>query len=491
MTESVDDPSAPVPPAAAPAAAQPPRLNSLKWFYGLGSVAFAVKNGGAGFLLLFYNQVLGLSPAVVGLAILATALLDAFIDPAIGYFSDNFRSRLGRRHPFMYAALLPGVIAFAMLLNPPHLDHAALGLYLFVVYAAVRVLFSCFEIPNNALLPELTHDYDERTSFVSLRTFLGGIGGTTMLFVTYQVFLVPTPQQPAGLLNGHGYNTYGIVAAILVFIIALISAIGTHRAIPYLRQPPPKARPNLFRALRVILTTLTDRSVVVLLICGVIWAVAAGVTGSLTNYLNIYFWELTAKQISWFQVATFLSFVLAVVIAPWASRKIGKKATAIAGAIVWFVFGPAPIALRFLGFFPENGSPWLLPMLIFFMSIHLSIGVVSSMLVGSMMADVVESAEIKTGRRSEGLLSAASAFIAKSSGGFGVSVAGFLLVFVHFPQKAQPHHVAQGALDSLAIVYAVVLFGFYGVAAIILSAYTITRARHSANLDQLAARRSA
>jgi Na+/melibiose symporter-like transporter len=483
--------AASTPAAAASPDTAIPHLKSLKWFYALGSVAFAVKNGGAGFLLLFYNQVLGVSPGVVGLAILATALLDAFIDPAIGYLSDNLRSRWGRRHPFMYLALLPGVIAFAALLNPPHMSHAALGIYLFALYALVRVLFSCFEIPNSALLPELTKDYDERTSFVSLRSFMGGIGGTTMAFVTYQVFLVPTREQPVGQLNGHGYNTYGVVAAILVFVIALTSAIGTQRAVPYLRKPPPKTKTNLFRALRVIFTTLSDRSVVVLLICGVIWAVAAGVTTSLTTYLNTYFWELTARQISWFQIATFLSFVLALAIAPWASRKIGKKATAIAGAIVWFVFGPAPIALRFLGWFPENGSPWLVPMLIFFMSIHLSIGVVSSMLVGSMMADVVESAEIKTGRRSEGLLSAAQAFIAKASGGFGAALAGFLLVFVGFPEHAQPHHVSQGALQSLAIVYAVVLFTFYGVAAIILSAYAITRDQHAENLAQLHARNTA
>src|SRR5262249_42646314 len=147
-----------------PTHAQLPRLDALKWFYGLGSVAFGVKNIGSGFLLLYYNQVLGLSPALAGLAIGLTGLFDAFVDPVIGYASDNLRSPWGPRLPFMYAVLLPGFVAFAFLFTPPRLDHAALGIYLFAVFLTVRILFSCFEIPNNALLPELTSDYDARTS---------------------------------------------------------------------------------------------------------------------------------------------------------------------------------------------------------------------------------------------------------------------------------------------------------------------------------------
>jgi Na+/melibiose symporter-like transporter len=480
-------------PASAPVGhdAPLPRLTSLKWYYGIGSIAFGVKTSGAAYLLLYYNQVLGLSPSATGLAIGIAGFVDAFFDPIIGYVSDNFRSRWGRRHPFMYAVAVPAAIVYALLWNPPHLSPAGLIAYLFVAFVTARILLTLYEIPSTALLPELTTDYDQRTSFISLRVFLGGIGGLAVSMLALLVFLRPTPAQPVGQLNAAGYHGYGDLAAVIILATILISAWGTHGAIPYLRQAPPKARPNPLRAMRVIFTTLSDRSVAVLLACGVLWAVAAGITGSLGLYLNTFYWELSSSQISLLVVASFLSNVLAIVIAPRAAKRLGKKTTAIAGAVVWLVAGPTPIALRMLGWFPDNGSPWLLPMLIFFLTVQLSIGVVSAMLVGSMMADVVESAEIKTGRRSEGLLASANAFIAKSSSGIGTLVAGLLIAFVHFPDKAKPHHVPQDVLNELAICYALVLFGFYGVATLILGGYNINKKQHTENLANLAARRAA
>ena len=93
---------------------------STKLFYGLGSVAFGVKdNGFAFFLLLYYNQVLGLPEALVGLGILIALMVDAVVDPVIGYLSDHLRSRWGRRHPFMYAAAIPVGVSYYLLWSPP------------------------------------------------------------------------------------------------------------------------------------------------------------------------------------------------------------------------------------------------------------------------------------------------------------------------------------------------------------------------------------
>jgi GPH family glycoside/pentoside/hexuronide:cation symporter len=477
-------------PQPAPGAMNPRHLLSLKWFYGLGSIAFGVKASGFGaLLLLYYNQVLGLSPALTGLALGIASLVDAFTDPIIGYASDNLHSRWGRRHPFMYAVAIPGAVAYALLWNPPHLSQTGLFIYLLAVSIIIRILLTCYEIPSTALLPELTTGYDERTSFVSLRVFLGNIGGLVVSMLAFVVFLAPTAQQPVGQLNAAGYHGYGVFSALIIFAAIAVSAIGTHSAIPYLRRPPPKSRPDPIRALRVILTTLGSRSIGVLLVCGILWAIAAGIVGSLGFYMNTYFWELSAQQISMLVLASFLANFLSLALAPPVAKRFGKKATAIGGGIVWCVVGPAPVWLRLLGFFPQPGSWWLLPMLIVFLTIQLSIGVMSAMLVGSMMADVVESAELKTGRRSEGLIASANAFIAKSSSGIGVFASGLLISLIQFPAKAQPHHVPWPTLRNLGLTYAFVLFGFYGVAIVLLGAYNITRDRHAANLAQLAAAR--
>ncbi|MEE4281399.1 MAG: MFS transporter, partial [Pseudomonadales bacterium] len=79
-----------------------------KLAYGFGSVAFGVKNNGFDYyFLLFYSQVMGVDAQLVGNALLLALMFDALSDPLIGYFSDNFHSRWGRRHPFMYFAAVP------------------------------------------------------------------------------------------------------------------------------------------------------------------------------------------------------------------------------------------------------------------------------------------------------------------------------------------------------------------------------------------------
>lgn len=83
---------------------RPPITLRTKTLYGLGAAANIIKQRGiTAFLLLFYNQVVGLPPAMVSTAIMIALVFDAFIDPLVGQISDNLRTPWGRRHPFMYA----------------------------------------------------------------------------------------------------------------------------------------------------------------------------------------------------------------------------------------------------------------------------------------------------------------------------------------------------------------------------------------------------
>ena len=102
------------------AGAVAPRLGwPTKALYGLGSLSTSIKMQLMGLVLLFYNQLVDLDAAAVSLALFIALLIDALWDPVVGQFSDNTRTRLGRRHPYIYAAALPASLGFAAIFMPP------------------------------------------------------------------------------------------------------------------------------------------------------------------------------------------------------------------------------------------------------------------------------------------------------------------------------------------------------------------------------------
>ena len=159
-------------------AASPPKLAlGAQLAYGFGAVAYGIKdNGFQYFLLLFYGTVIGLEPALAGAALLIALLFDALSDPIVGYWSDNTRSRWGRRHPFMYAAAIPVALCYSLLWQPPDWSNGALFAYLVVLAILIRTLITFYETPSSALMPELTrrlrrtHHY----SGVEIVFWLGG-----------------------------------------------------------------------------------------------------------------------------------------------------------------------------------------------------------------------------------------------------------------------------------------------------------------------------
>ncbi len=257
--------AAPVAISETPLAADAPAAKatlplSTKLFYGLGTVAFGVKdNGFSYFLLIFYNQVVGLSAPLVGAAIMIAMIFDAFLDPIVGQVSDNWRSRWGRRHPFMYAAALPVALSYLALWNPPHWSPAHLFWYLTVTAIVIRTFITFYEVPSSALAAELTQGYDERTVLLSYRYFFGWVGGLALYVIAFSFLLVPDAHHPVGQTNPAGYARYGLLAAAIMFTAILISAAGTHGRIRTFKVPP-RRRLTLLASLREMGQTWANRS---------------------------------------------------------------------------------------------------------------------------------------------------------------------------------------------------------------------------------------
>jgi Na+/melibiose symporter-like transporter len=197
-------------PGMVPPTGAAPVLLSTKLYYGFGAVAYGVKNNGFSYLLLFfYERVVGLEGYLAGLAMLIVMLCDAISDPIVGHISDNWHSRWGRRHPFMYFSALPVAMTYFFLWTPPDLGQTGTFVYFILLAVLVRTLITMYEIPSTSLVPEFTGDYDQRTSMLGYRFFFGWWGGLTIAVLAYKVFFHATEEYPFGQLNPAAWPVYG------------------------------------------------------------------------------------------------------------------------------------------------------------------------------------------------------------------------------------------------------------------------------------------
>jgi len=471
--------------AVAPQA--PPLGFATKVSYGLGSVPAGILLTGLGAAAFNYylNQVVGISPNLTGTLILVSLIVDAVLDPLIGQWSDNVRTRWGRRHPFMYVgAVLMGIGFYFLWHAPKNLSPQALFAYMLALLIATRIANSAHDIPSNALLPELAPDYDDRTTLASYRWFflMFGLVGASLLLNF--VFLRTSETNHLGLLNTPGYARFGAVAALLLFLTATASALGTQSRIKHLHIPP-RTPFNFAEKAREFGQAVGHPALLLLMLCGVFGGVAYGFRTALDNYFYTHMWGLQPQQIGLVSLFGSLGAVLAVIVAPILSRALGKKMTMIVLFSVSTVVSLIPMSLKLLGLMPPNGSPWIFPILVIDYMFVLALSISGYVIISSMVADVAEDNAAKTGARSEGLLFAANGLVSKVTAGVGIFVANQLLTVVHFPAHAVQGTVPWATIRELAYLFLPIYAGTVALSLIVLSFYRIDKAAHQRNLETM------
>ena len=459
-----------------------------KLLFGVGSLAEGAQTVAFGaYLLIFYNQVMGVPAATVSAALMVSLLIDAISNPILGHVSDNVRSRWGRRHPFMYAAALPTAICFWMMFNPPQgWSNDALFWYILTVAALGRLAINLYELPSAALTTELSEDYDERTSLMTLRYFFGYVGGLGMAMLLFFVLLKPSAAYPVGQLNPDGYHKLGMVGAIVTFAAILICAIGTQARGTSAPQAPVQASRSLGLHLRELFGTLNHRSFQALLAFGVLKFSAMGLYASMAVYLGTYVWQLTAKSMGVLAFDGVVAALIALFLAPRAARRFGKRAVAIVAAVLGVSIGLTPYLLRQLGLFlPLEPEGPLVLTLFAFATVFGVFSATSQIMTSSMIADVVEDSMVRTGRHSAGTFFAANAFMKTCTSGFGVLGAGLLISLAGFPAKAVPGQVPEAVIDRLVGFYMPAIAILWAIAILFLGFYRIDRARHEENLRRV------
>lgn len=468
-----------------------PRLGvATKISYGLGSIAQATAGVAiAQSLITFYLvRVIGMHPGVVGVLVLVSLAIDAVFDPVIGRVSDTLRSPWGRRHPFMYASAAPIALAIVFFWRAPHgLSDTALAAYSLGLLVVVRLSTSLYQIPSDALTPELAPDYHDRTGLLSYRYFFAFLGGTALSVILGVVYLRKDASHPLGQYDRAAYANFGLLAAAVTFAAILISSAATHRYIKTLWRAPTR-RQTFAEALREIAATFANPSLLVVMGAGLLSGISTGISSTLQLFMSYYFWGLTPQVGSLIGLAAAPSFFIGVVMAPFLSRALGKKRSMIALFTFAIVSGVVAPTLRLLGLLPPNGSPWIPPILVAETLFSTTLSIAGFIIVGSMIADVTEDNAVKTGMRSEGLLFAASNLLPKFAPGIGGLIGAMILEAVHFPAAAQGamlDHVDPAIMHNLVLLWLPSSMGLNLLALSMLFFYRLDRGSHEANLEAL------
>ena len=189
-------------------------------------------------------------------------------------------------------------------------------------------------------------------------------------------------------------------------------------------------------------------------------------------------------------LGVFLSAFIGGFLAPIVTKKIGKKRGAIIIGLIAFIGAPMPIFLRLIDVLPENGTPEIFWIVLITNTIDVGLIICYQILAASMMADLVEQGEVKTGNRSEGLFFAAATFMRKFGEGFGIVVAGFVLAVAGLAAGSQQGDVPEDTLWLLGAIYVPLILGIWLTMITIIGLYRIDRSTHEATLVELAERKS-
>ncbi len=466
---------------------------SLRLSYAAGQFPEGIKSAAFGFYLLFYyNQVLGLDARLASLAIFLALLIDAISDPIVGAWSDFTRSRMGRRHPWMYAAAIPFALLFFGIFAPPDgLGQTGLFLWLLTFTAATRTAMTFYTVPYMSMGAELSSDYDERTLLASLRNVFQLLGMFAVLIGANMTFFAATERYPNGQLNPEAYVLLGMAGAPLLVLGILVATIGTHRRIPHLHVPAPGSHFAWNAVVRDVLTAFRIPAFTALVVAAIIFGITQGLVQALTLYTSTYFFELTTGQTSMLFGVAVTGIVTGSLLSQPVSTRIGEKRTTFAAGLAWYaLFTSSVIILKLLGAFPADAKTLVAGLYITSAFVSaLGLGVAIPM-IGAMVADITDEHERLHGQRQEGTYFAAASFAGKIVGGAGPVIAGYVISWSGITSGADPASVPADVIDRFGWIQGPLVIVLSALCIIAIRFYDLTRSRHGEILAEVAARKA-
>ena len=418
------------------------------------------------FQLYFLTDVAGLRPDYAGWAVGASRLWDAVNDPLFGLLSDRIRTRWGRRRALLLFGAVPLGVCFMLMWMVPTLDQVWLAVYYAVTFILFDTAFTIVHVGYNALTPEMTSDYDERSALNGYRmvfAIAGSLGA--IILATVLGWTITDARLLYGIL-GVGLGVVVIIPPLIVFSIT--------RERPSAELPPPLAPGD---ALRQTLSNQPFRMVMGLYLLS--WTTASILAATLIYFATYYL--RIPDQANYLVLAAQGSAILFIPAVVWLCRRLDKRRAFILGALAWVIVLLAISALPA----DQVGLAYALAALAGF-------GIATAYVVPwAMVPDVVEYDEVRSGQRREGSYYAFASFFQKLATGAALwgmgqtlALTGYLTPAVGGPAPVQPAAAVTAIRIFTGPVPAALLF----LAVLFAWQYPITRESHLATLRTLAER---
>jgi len=451
--------SGPQPPADNP---ETKKLSfSTKLAYGAGDFGPAVTANTLAFLLLlFFTNVAGLAAGTASNILLIGKVWDAINDPIVGVLSDRTSHRWGRRFPWIVYGAIPFGIFFFLQWIVPSKDPTILFWYYVAICILFNTAYTAVNLPYTALTPEITQDYNERTSLNSFR-FSFSIGGSILSLLLGKIIFD---------LVKDGIQKYLILGAICAVISVLPlywCFFGTRKHVfSQLAENPVEDNSTslpLGEQVRIAFNNRPFLYVIGIYLCS--W-LGLQLTSSILPYFVINWMKL--GEADFFQTALAVQGTALAMLSVWSkvSERYGKKAVYFMGMSLWII---AQAGLFFLQ--PEQVVEMYL------LAVLAGVGVSTAYLIPwSMIPDVIELDELQTGERREGVFYSFMVLLQKIGLAVGLWLvgqalekAGFLATIQGQAPPVQPDsalfaiRVAIGPLPTIALIVGMILTYFYPI----------------------------
>jgi GPH family glycoside/pentoside/hexuronide:cation symporter len=453
-----------------------------KMLYGMGGPSLGLSSQVVEYQVqqvLVYG--LGMSPVLNGIIIMIFTIWGAFVDPVMGWLSDNTRTRFGRRRPFMFVGciLMALLLPFVWRFNE-HWDMTWIAAWFIVFGIIIATVTSAYNIPYQTLKMEMTPDYNERTSINVyagvIVTVFGFLNPWVWKLTQHPFFTGQMPgEEPNTLL---GIRNIAILFAGLILIIGLIPTFACKER--YYAKVSVQKKEPLIKSLR-----LTFESRPFLMMLAIIFTMnLEGLVVGMGGYISLYhvFGGDKVFAATFTGVSGTVGGVLGLFSIPffgWLATRFGKERSLlivtfvhiVMASSIWFCYSP--------------NHPWLVMIPSMLNGIFIA-GLWT--VVPAMKADIVDDDEARTGERREGSFESMFSWFQKATGTIFAGTSGFIVVAAGF-QIDLGTHQAEGVFTRMILLMSLIPMALGAVQCVLILKWPLSAGRMEEIRGKLEARR--